>query len=162
MYRIDDTTAAIKAVQRMLGINISGKYDGATRMAVKKIQNKRGLEDTGITDYRTFIAIAREYLESGEGEWHSNYLFSPKFPYAEGDMGDNVGRINEALDVALKSYRYGGMPLRGKYLSADSVEGAQFLMGVFGMAKKSVIDAAFMNRLLREISGIELKEKFGL
>lgn len=162
MYRIDDTVAAINAVQRMLGINASGKYDGTTVAAVKRIQKIYGFEGTGVTDYATFVAIAQEYRRRKAGEWNNSYLFAPKFPYSEGDVGDNVGRINEALSVVLKSYRYEGTLPRGKYLSADAVKGAQFLMDTFGIRKNDVIDAAFMNRLLNEISGIVLKEKFGL
>ena len=61
MYHIENTSAAIKELQRLLRINQTTVYDQATRDAVLRIQSELGLEKTGIADYHTFTAIVENY-----------------------------------------------------------------------------------------------------
>ena len=157
MYRIDDRISAIKELQRLLDLNQTGLFDKKTRDTVLKVQEKYNLKQTGIADYFTFTLIADEFREKKNNEWNSDYLFKPKFPYAKGDMGDNVGRINEALKIVLEDYVYEGIIPRGKYFGEDTLSAAKFLRKIFNMGSSDEIDEALMTRIMREREAIEIK-----
>lgn len=160
MYRIEDTVSAIKELQRLLGLSQTGNYDDTTKGAVVSIQKKYALPINGVTDYSTFKVIVDEYKNRNTNVWESNYLFAPKFPFIKGDMGDNAGRINEALSTVLRNYRYEESLPRGKYVGSDTILAIRFLRKIFGMDKSDEIDERFMNRLILELDGIEIKEKY--
>lgn len=161
MYRIEDDISAIKEVQRLLGLNETGRYDGKTRSAVLNIQRKHALDENGVTDYETFVAIVKEYRKRKDGIWDNGYLFSPSFPFKGGELSDDAARINEALARVLKNYGYEGVIPRGKYIGTDTISGVIFLREIFGIGKKDEIDAAFMNRLMLELRAIEIKDNYG-
>ena len=160
MYHIEDRVSAIKSVQKMLLIPPTGIYDSKTRDTVIKIQRMYRLEESGVADYETFEAILAEYNKEKLRESDFSYLFAPKFPYTEGDIGDNIRLINEALELVLKDYRYDGPPPKGRYLGQDTVGAVKFLRGVFKMPLSEEIDRGFLNRLLLERDAIETKIKF--
>ena len=160
MYRIEDTTAAIKALQRLLGLNQTGNYDEATKSSVKDVQRRSYLPMSGVADYATFTAILKEYRTQMDEIFTGNYLFRARFPITEGYQGENAGRINEALATVLGAYGYEDTPPRGKYIGRDTLAGVNFLQGVFGMEIKEEIDGHFMNRLLIELEGIEIKDGY--
>lgn len=160
MYQIENTSAAIKELQRLLRINQSSNYDLPTKNAVLKIQSKYGLEQTGITDYETFTSILDDFQKYKSQIFDSEYLFNPSFPYVEGNMGINAERINTALALVLKNFSYEGVIPSGKYISSHSISATQYLQKIFNYDKTEKIDEAFMNRLLIELKAIEIKEKF--
>lgn len=158
MYRIDNTSAAIKELQRLLRINQTTIYDQATRNAVLRIQNEQGLDQTGVADYQTFTAIVEKYHDYNSQIWNSDYLFNPKFPYILGDMDDNIGRINDVLSIVLKDYSYEGLLPKGTYYGDDTQNAAEYLRKIFKMQYFDGIDAKFMNRLLIEKNAIDIKD----
>jgi hypothetical protein len=161
MYRIEDITSATKEIQRLLGINTTGNYDKKTRDEVLRIQTLHAIEQSGEVDYKTFTLIVDEHLSRENAIWNSDYLLAADFPYSEGDIGENVLRINEALSRVLVTYPYYGEMPRGKYFGSSTLSGVKFLQAVFGMEESEEIDEYFMNRILAELEGIEIKEKYG-
>lgn len=162
MYRIENTEAAIRELQRLLYIAPSGTYDKATKEAVMKMQAKYNLEITGVADYRTFEKIAEEYRVRKGNVWSNDYLFNPSFPFIEENIGDNVEKINYALGLVLKDYTYEGVLPKGKYLGKDTLEGTKYLRKIFGMRESNEIDEAFLNRILAEKRAIEYKRRLGI
>ena len=160
MYQIENTPAAIKELQRLLRINQTSRYDRQTQNAVRDIQSRYGLTQTGIADYDTFNYILDEFHRYENMLWNSEYLFNPKFPYVEGDIGINVEIINNALAIILKDFFYEGLIPRGKFLSNESITAAKFLSEKFNYNISEEIDEALMNRILLELNAIEIKEKF--
>ena len=160
MYRIEDQASAVKELQRLLGLNQTAFYDKKTREAVLMIQKELGLEQTGITDYATFNAIVNKYRNSMSQIWNSNYLFKPIFPYRQGDMNDNVEKINDALKIVLKNFTYEGVIPGGKYYGKDTQDAVIFLRSIFKMIESEEIDEAFMNRLIFEKAAIEIKSLY--
>ena len=158
MYRINDTVSAVKEVQRLLGLNQTGYYNETTRNAVLHIQELYGLRQSGFTDYSTFRAIVREYNDRESMSWNNAFIYDASFPYLQGDKGDSAGRINEALTEVLKSYSYEYALPRGKYISADTLRGVNFLQKVFDMPVSQAIDQKFMNRIMNELESIEIKK----
>jgi hypothetical protein len=161
MYRIEDNVSAIKEIQRLLGLNQTGYYDQETKTAVIGVQERNSISKSGIVDYITFSAAVKEYRDGKSNLWNSSYLFSPDFPFYEGDHGDNARRINEALTKVLRDFNYEGTLPRGAYLGKESMNGVKFLKNVWGLRESEEIDEKFMNRILFEIEGIEIKEKNG-
>lgn len=160
MYDIEDTTAAIREAQRLLGINQSGIYDQITYNAVLQIQNEEGINKTGKIDYETFTAIIDRYHKKELETQNSDYLFNPDFPYSVGDIGDNVGLINDAIRLILKEYVYEGIAPKGNYLSDFTITAANFLRDIFKMGNSGVIDSSFINRLILEKRALEIKKKY--
>ncbi len=161
MYRIEDKASAIKEIQRLLKINESGFYDTVTRDKVKDTQKQNGIEQTGIVDYTTFVKIVNDHKRSSDKIWNSNYLFLPDFPYRTTNIGSNITRINDALKIVLKDYRYDGIIPAGGYFGNDTVNAIRFLRKVFMLDDSDEIDEELMNRILYEIRGIELKNIYG-
>ncbi len=162
MYRIEDRTSAVMELQRLLRVNPTGMYDSKTRAAVLNVQKNYRLEQTGIADYLTFSAAVDEYRIRVSNKWTDDYLFSPVFPYKEGDMDENVGRINDALRIILDNYAYEGIKPKGNYFGDNTLNGMLFLRRIFGLEESEVIDEIFMNRTLIEREAIEVKNKYGL
>lgn len=160
MYRIDDKDAAIKNVQRLLGVNETGFYDTFTENAVRNIQSEHSYDKSGKVDYKTFELIADEYKERKTSSSEANYLFAPSFPYVLYDMDENVRLIHSALKSVLKDYVYEEELPEGAFLGASTINAANFLRNIFGMALSDEIDEKFLNRLLLEKKAIEIKQKY--
>ena len=159
MYQINDRIAAIKEIQRLLGISQTGKYDSETKDKVLNIQESYGIEKTGTVDYTTFNAILTEHNQNNSA--HMQYLYAPNYPYAEGDMNENVYMIHNALSPVLKDYRYDGDFPSGKYLGKSTINAVNYLRSIFGMLTSDKIDEKFINRLLLERDLLELKSAYG-
>ena len=157
MYRIDDRSGAVKELQRLLEINQTGFFDNKTKNTILEIQKKNNLEPTGVADYITFTSIADEFRENKNNKWNSDYLFNPQFPYVKGDMGDNIGRINEALRVILEDYVYEGIIPGGTFFGDNTLSSVKFLRKIFNMESSDEIDEALMTRIMREREAIEIK-----
>ena len=160
MYLIDDTVSALKEVQRLLNVNMTGIYDETTRKAVEKIQIDYQLETVDKVNYATFNAILNEYKKREFEVPDLQYLFNPAFPYMIGEMGDNIGLINDAMRLVLEDYVYEDITPKGKYLGENTITAANFLRKIFKMELSDKIDKAFVQRLLLEKSAIERKRKY--
>lgn len=160
MYRIDDRDAAIKDVQRLLGVNQTGFYDAPTENAVKKVQSIYSYEENGKVDYKTFGIIVAEHNERELSTKEEYYLFAPQFPYVLYDIDENIRLINSALNTVLKDYVYEEEFPEGIFFGVSTLNAANFLRKIFGMTLSDEIDERFVNRLLREKKAIEIKQKY--
>lgn len=161
MYYIDDAVSALKEVQRLLNINPTGIYDDNTTRAVIEVQSLYNLEKKRTVDYDTFNAIVKEHQKLRIKSGNQKYLFNPVFPYSVGDMGKNVGMINDLISLILDDYVYEGFIPKGEYLNKNTLTAANFLRKIFKMELSDNIDEAFLNRLLLEKNAIEIKRKYG-
>lgn len=159
MYRIDDTIASLKEVQRLLGINQTGVFDNRTRKAVADIQGKYSLDASDTVDYTTFNYIVKEYRRKKLQDKKTDYLFSAEFPYVINDIDPNVELINGALRYVLEDYTYEGIMPSGRFLGINTIDAANFLRQVFILPLSDQIDREFVNRLLIEKQAIEAKRK---
>ena len=159
MYHIDDKVCAIKEVQRLLGLNQTGVYDRDTIKGVRAIQEAYALEKNDFVDYKAFVAICREYRKGLKT--HNHYLYAPKYPYRVGNMDTNVTLIHSALSPVLEDYRYEGQIPSGSFLGESTITAVNYLRNIFGMPCRDEIDELFINRLLLEKRGLEIKRKLG-
>jgi peptidoglycan hydrolase-like protein with peptidoglycan-binding domain len=51
------TGLVVEELQRGLGVKVTGRYDGATLAAVRKVQRERGLDPDGVTGEQTWRAV---------------------------------------------------------------------------------------------------------
>ena len=159
MYQIDDKVAAIKEVQRLLGLNQTGIYDSPTRKRVRLVQEAYSLKQNDFVDYETFAALRREYRKSLKK--HNHYLYAPQYPYKIGDMDTNISLIHSALSSVLKDYQYEGIIPSGSFLSECTVAAVNYLRYIFGMPSDNQIDELFIDRLLLEKRALEIKRRLG-
>ena len=156
MYSIYNTNAAIKEIQRMLGVNQTGHYDAKTRDAVREIQRAYELTETGETDYKTFRAISDNHQREKLKKSNCHYLNS-EYPYIYADIGENILLINSALSRVLKNYDYEGVYPHGSFFGTETVNGIRFLRKVFLLNGDDSLDSALMNRIMLELDAIEIK-----
>lgn len=160
MYWIEDKSAAIKNIQRLLGVNQTGFYDTVTKDAVVKIQKSGAREKTGVIDFGTFELIVDEYNKRKRRYTKENYLFMPRFPYRMNDLGENISMIHKALKPVLLDYIYEGAFPEGAFMNIDTVNAVNFLRKIFDMPLSNEIDEEFLGRLLMEKKAIEVKHGY--
>lgn len=150
-YMIEDKESAIRTVQNFLGISQNGIYDEQTRLAVMKAQKKYGLNETGITDYETFIVLKEEYeAKRRANEARRRIPTEARFPYSFGDMGSDVTVINALLHEVKERYTIDVLSPLGVFYSDRSEKIVSVLRKIFGMNEGTHIDEEFFYRLTEE------------
>ncbi|MDC5697638.1 peptidoglycan-binding protein [Intrasporangium calvum] len=59
VLRLGDTGPEVSAIQRVLGVRVTGVFDESTRVAIKEAQAKAGLASTGVVASRTWSLFDR-------------------------------------------------------------------------------------------------------
>ncbi len=158
MYRIEDKEAAVKQVQRLLDITVTGVFDEETRLAVISFQNRKGLNESGIVDYESFTLMKEEYLkEDMRREARRRLPFSPRFPYSFGDMGNDVTLINALLNDVMKEYTVEVLSVVGVFYSDRTENAVRELRKIFGLREGGHIDEEFFYRLTEEQKSLQNK-----
>lgn len=151
MYFIDDKVAAIKEIQRLLGVSRSGNFDAKTREAVKTHQMLNGIEPTGIVDYNTFISISANHkLRTGKQKIEKCVPLVTRFPYQIGYSGDDVTMINSLLSNAVEKYELNYIKPRGKYYSVRTAGVVRRLREIFLLEDGYHVDSLFFELLLKQ------------
>ena len=159
MYNIENRREAIKEVQRLLEINMTGDFDTRTSEAVKQHQSERNLEATGVVDYNTFLSLVESFrIRPRLSEDAKAILFSPSFPYSLGSQDDNVGRINSMLRDILSEYTVETKLPYGNYYNRDTVDAVLLLRKIFMMNTSTEIDEILFNRMVEERNSIQTKK----
>ena len=150
MYYISDTRAAVRNAQRLLGINQSGIYDEATRLAVLDFQENEGLITSGRIDYQTFVTLVKARDKDNEVKRYSQPRGLLDFPYKRGDFGEEIEELNQTMYGLLSEYGVNDQAPRGR-IYAESTEGAvAILRGIFGLEGGAIVDEELHARLERE------------
>ena len=79
MYRIEDKSAAIAEIQRLLNITQTSIYDKNTINSVAEHQQANNIPVTGIVDYETFTSIVNFYNSRLLGKIESSTLIEKAF-----------------------------------------------------------------------------------
>ena len=116
MYRIDDTAAAIREIQKFLFtlhyfteelpfITIDGVYDAATRAAVTAYQGLRGIAATGVVDNITFTKLYEDYRKAATALSGSAFIPpNTKLPASVGATGVGIRNLQNLLNALLTGY----------------------------------------------------------
>ena len=161
MYSIDDKSAAIKSIQKLLRVNPTGVFDKNTINAVAETQKRNGLEVSGRVDYITFLAILAEYkLFLSSNLPNEISLLNSNRQYKFGDYGVEVERINSLLGAIISEYRVEHRIPRGPYFNHDTVAAIKAVRKIFGMSDSSTLDSRLYNRIFQESESIKIKNQF--
>ena len=151
MYFIEDKTAAIKAMQKMLKINQTGEYDALTRGRVIEHQKNNSINTTGIVDYETFISILEDYRYVILKENAQTSIFeNPSFPYKLGDFDENVGKINTLINDIFTDYLLETPLPTGKYFGKDTENAILRLRNIFALESSPYLDEILLDRMIKE------------
>lgn len=163
MYRIEDTTAAIKEVQRYL-ISLSdgghvvanGRYDENTRTAVMRFQKKVGITPDGTVDYHTFSALYDAFLEqqlkNDVSEASRGYL---SFPITRNSKPEEIRSVNMKIQEILKYYGAEITQYVFSVYNAEVEESIMILRDIFQLEGDTMIDEVLFWRIVREHSSIK-------
>ena len=161
MYRIDNKSAAISEVQRLLQINQTGTFDKNTINSVAEHQNKNNIEPTGIVDYVTFLSILSAYkAKKSEEIGHTPLAVKKDFPAYPGSQKPIIEHVNFLLGNIIQEYRLNIKIPYGKYYGYDTTNAIYAVQKIFGLIEKDVIDSTLYNRILQENEAITVKKHF--
>lgn len=161
MYQITDVTAAIKNVQKLLGVNQTGLYDNNTKEAVLNVQLLNQIEPTGKVDYKTFSAIYEDQVRKKNSEPPAP-LARHIFPFVYGDYDDNIDLINMLIKKVLSDYTYEGIYPRGSYFGDETLLAVRALRSIFLMEGSDELDYDLFERIWQENHAINLKNNVGI
>ena len=149
MYLITDKIAAIKDVQRLLCVNITGRFDTNTRKAVIAHQVKHNIPESGIVDYETFSSILFEYRNNTVIESLRHHELN-RFPYSIGMYGDDVDKLNRDLSIVLSKYSNEGLSPRGAIFNSTTLDSVRALREIFVFPEGDFVDEVLYARIIRE------------
>ncbi len=166
MYELNDTTSAIKEVQKFLyvvsdklhpevpRISIDGIYGAETEEAVKIFQALYDIEPTGKVDRITFELLYKAYDEN-KGVSEEYIIQTEYFPTKAGDQGNHVLHIHLLmLELAQKYPDIGRIP-KTTYFSNESISATKELQKIFNYAQNGEIDKELYLRILTELNAIK-------
>ena len=150
MYQISDKASAIKAIQRLLGLNETGIYDKKLKEAVTLYQRTNSINESGSVNYDTYISLVeRDKKNTISSIVKKNLPFLSRFPYSRGDMGNDVLFINTLISEVITKYGFDLNKPRGKYFGDDTDRATKFIGNIILSDTKDEIDELFIYRLMR-------------
>ena len=150
MYEIKDKKAAVRRVQRMLGITENGIYDERTKEAVIMHQREQNIKDDGVVDYDTFRSLVNKYrMYKISSDVSKKVPFKNEFPYLPGYTGEAAGILNSMIRTAMDRLSINTPKPRGPYYSNATAKATEELRKIFMLSEGNYIDEEFYNRLLQ-------------
>lgn len=168
MYRITDTSQAIREVQRYLltvsqlqhslpHITVDGIFGNETRVAVKAFQELNNLETSGTVDKTTFDLLYLEHLRLlNVKSINDSNIRDKDYPLEIGDSNESVIILNALIAIISDFYDI-TFENQGDFYSASTQNAVKELQIVFGLDGSGIADKAFVDRLFAEIRS---REKF--
>ena len=148
MYFLDDKKSYYKAIQRMLGVNQSGKWDKATIDAIYKTLRERDIDWNGVLDNGSFDMLRDIYRDRARS---SQYLIQ-QIQLTIGEGGEGVEAINSLLSSVIRGYTVDLRPPKGRFISHDSIKAAKYLRQVYLLDDKDYIDSELIYYLNMELN----------
>ena len=133
MYSVSDKTEAIKALQRMIGANESGRLDSSTK---KKIYDLVGVSAVERVDYSLFLHIKAALRRQRITDYVARHLRMDKQRLIAGSFSrGEMRRINLMLGEAIERNRIEAYPPRGSYFTTESDIAVQELRRFFNISE---------------------------
>jgi len=172
MYRLDDTAAAVREIQKYMHtisdgitdsiprIAIDGIYGSETREAVRAFQEYYGLFESGVVDLITFNLLFSIFDKMRDERRIQDYVITDfGFPIKLGTQNADVAVIHILISELSESFDSIGDVGRGRYFSEKSEEAVQTIQDIFGMPKTGEVDKNLYERMMLELDAIKrLKE----
>ena len=154
MYHITDKVAAIRAVQRMLGVNPTGRLDTQT---VNKIEYITGSSEYETVDYSLFLNIKSRAKENRYREYIEKRLNISEERLITGKyLRSEMQVINTMLAEAISKNGLNSYSPRGYLFSRDSAAAVRELRCVFNLSESDLVDAEFLYLLIKNLDAHRL------
>lgn len=163
MYRINDKAAAIRAIQtylKALNYNSSvipnGVYDDNTRLAILDFQSKNNIAKTGVVDQTTFNLLYAEYvykLRKQRIRKESGTFTS--FPLREGETGQAILHLNEALAVLLDYYGITHRLRRSSFYSKETSAAVNKLQKIYMLPDSNFVDEELYIIMMTDLNSLK-------
>lgn len=153
MYFLDDKKSYYKAIQRMLGVKQSGKWDNVTIDTIYNTLNERDIEWDGVVDNRIFDILRDIYKHRVRSSLYS----MPEIRLVLGEGGDEVVEINSLLSSAIRRYTVDFRAPRGRFISPDSIKAAKYMRRIYILEEKDFIDGELLFYLNLDIGSNKAK-----
>ncbi|MBE6644981.1 MAG: hypothetical protein E7612_06355 [Ruminococcaceae bacterium] len=172
MYKLLDTAAAIREVQKFLHVisdrvnpaiprvAIDGIYGRKTAESVNVFQQTYGLEANGIVDRTTFDLLFLLFDDARKKRNTKNYIITEDgFPLKFGSQGKDV--ISLHLYISELGGVYDGLDNvgRGSFYNENTVKAVTDLQKIFVLEPTGETDAFLFQRILTEIDAIRRLEE---
>ena len=151
MFILGNNEEAIKTLQKMMGLPISGSVDERTESELALLKKEYGLPSSEGISYRLFQIIKERYHMKKTADYVKNS--NPHFddlPYEEGDVGERIRAVNSLISSVLSRYRYHDAPPFGLFYGNDTAKAVSFLRKVYRLDESFVIDNEFIYMLLSD------------
>lgn len=156
MYRIENKREYIKRIQKYLGVNQTGFTDVQTVNAIKALQKKHDVVESGVLSYKTFKWLISDYRNRIRLSFPT---VISAFPYSKGDQGKDVTTLNAAIYDVLKELKYQGHLPRGDFYNEYTERAVKALRNIFGFKDENYVDKLLYLRIVEEMNAIMLRKK---
>ena len=155
MYFISDKTAAVRALQKMLGVPETGRID---RGMAEKIEKITGSPFTGVVSYTDFPVIKKAYRKRKAARLVRDALGID----ASGSNGgrytrDEMEKINQLLAKCIKENRLEAYPPRGRFYTSLTATAVREVRKMLMLPEGDEIDVELLYRLMLNL---RVKEKY--
>ena len=151
---------AVRDVQKMLGLPITGFFTSDDVTIIKQLQNEHGLPETGTVDSATYEEIRRLYqLRTMKDELEQWYGFYQGESINYGESGNYIEILNAYLSEVLFDFGYRGRYPRGSFYSKVTRDAVLYLNEAFGIkGEGEKIDYPLLYEIRREIIASRRRE----
>ena len=150
-YTVENKTAYILSLQRMLGIPQSGRLDTQTVKKIVDLKTKYGIVSEYLVDFRVFEMIKCVYKRS-----LATQVIHDCRPY---EYNESFKAINGMLSMLIDYYSLPLRPPRGGVYGYDSIRAISRLRKIYCMDASGGMDGEFIHRLLCDIRSINAMKK---
>ena len=169
MYRVYDTEAAIRCVQKYLSVvmypklklTYTGVYDDYMRRAIIDFQMDNNIPPTGIVDYKTFDAIFEQYrIKEKINKVTSGRGLAISFPLYPGCQTTTMVQINKMISLMLEYYGHSYCIRWNGIYSEQTSKAVEVLRKIYLLPADDSIDELFYMRLLYDYDSVYTSENF--
>ncbi len=163
MYRIENTSSAIKEIQKYLSLAVrdmhvvqNGSYDSDTRAAAESFQGEVGLPMTGRIDYATFTALFERYTaERRKGAVAEAARGHLSLPVTRDSPKKDIYSVNAKIQEILKYYGAEITDYVYSIFNDEVEESIAILCEIFSLDGRKTVDDELYARIVREYSSIK-------
>ena len=150
-YTIENKSAYIVALQRMLFIPQSGRLDKLTVEKLRQFKEMHGLVSEHLVDFQTFEMIKAVHQKSRLIKSGGKLL-----PY---EHSDEFYSVTKMLCAVITLYSLPLRPPKGAVYGYDAIRAVKRLREIYCLEAIEVIDGEFLHYLSRDFESINAMKK---
>ena len=133
-------------------IAIDGIFGEETKEAVKAFQRLKGIDESGKVDYLTFTLLYDEFLQAKLLYGQESYFIDENvFPIKRGDMGRETLYINLMLDELRAVFKSIGRVDLKPYFSRSTENAVRDIRSIFRLPDLPIVDLDLFDKMRYEL-----------